>query len=138
MCACSVCVCVHLCGDVWCLYWYQHSSNLLLLPQTSIKMRQLCGQVMKDLIGGDVDVSNAYSHSLTLPCPVSSFVHVVMVKTACCFTTSASRPLWSLAPLSFPLLLQYDKVCKVTADAKFGEDQTLTAQLCPIVCLKCI
>lgn len=72
-----------------------------LLPhqskQSSVKMKLLCAQVLKDLLGEGIDVSTKRSVRLDL-------------HNSCSITTHSASS-----------LSQYDKVGKLTADAKFGK-----------------
>lgn len=64
-------------------------------------MKLLCAQVLKDLLGEGIDVS--YNNNI-----VCSFTQFDFTRTE---------------PLS-PLFLQYDKIAKLTADAKFGKSSS--------------
>ena len=62
-------------------------------------MKLLCAQVLKDLLGEGIDVSTNSYTLLRL-----KLIHIIVVDN--------TRP---------GLLFQYEKVSKLTADAKFGK-----------------
>lgn len=81
-----------------CVYCLLICPVLLLIYQSSVKMKLLCAQVMNDLLGEGIDVR-------------------VINNIAIIFSILQLRQLNCL----FYLFFQYDKVTKLTADAKFGK-----------------
>lgn len=63
-------------------------------------MKLLCAQVLKDLLGEGIDVRCNTPH----------------IKSHCC-----AQLFRTITDLASPVSLQYDKVAKLTSDAKFGK-----------------
>lgn len=99
--------------------------------QSSVKLRLLCSQVLKELLGQGIDVSagpsTPPSHDPVIPTALK--VHRtqgVGNQAAAGVPRPVSR---GLAPPEGLLSPQYEKTLKLTADARFGEYPTESADL---------